>query len=782
MALPVWTDNQVLAQLNSGTKWTGTTITYSFPSLSNGIYTGIGEGIGFRAFTEAQKPMARLALQLWDDIIAPDLQEAAAGTSYTSTNLELAFSNTAVSYAHAYFPTVGSVWFNQTYTGSNSLAAPAIGQHGFLTYVHELGHAFGLEHMGEYNGANSNGPSSFQDSTVYSVMSYYGPSWGSGAANGEGQVAWADWVGANGVRYAPQTPMINDVMTMQAMYGVETTTRTGDTIYGFNSNVTGNTAAIYNFAFNQNPILTIVDSAGRDTLDLSGYTTDSTIDLAPGAASSTNSMTLNIWIARGVVIENAQGGAGNDTLRGNDAANVLTGNSGIDQLFGGSGNDFLIGGAGSDTIDGGAGIDTAMFDVAWSALAYSYNSSTMTFTFTGSGWTDTVVNVENYTDSLNVSRTAAQLTSGSILTPPALTGVSISAVTASVSEGNSGSAANTLQFNVTLATAAIAVQTISWGLSGGTATAADFSSPTSGTLTFAAGETVKTIALTILGDTVVESNETVSLVLSSPSVGLQIKTATATATIVNDDVAAPAANTINGTGSANTLLGTDGVDVISGLAGADTIFGRGGHDVIDGGTGNDRMTGEGGDDIYYVDTTYDVVVETTNNGTDTIRTALGNLTLTAHVENLEYIGTKNFGGVGNELANKIRGANGNDVLNGGQGNDQLFGGSGNDVFVFNAALGTSNVDTIVDFNTATDSIHLSSTIFTALTSKGTLSTAALETGTAASDAFDRIVFDRSTGALFYDADGTGPVASRQFATLDLAGFSGTLTAGDFVII
>ena len=463
MALAVWTDSQVLGQLNSGTKWSGTTITYSFPSLSAGMYTGSGEGPGFRAFTDGQKPLARLALQLWDDIIAPDMTEAAAGTSYSSTNLELAFSTTEVSYAHAYFPTVGSVWFNQTFTGGNSLTAPTIGQHGFLTYIHELGHAMGLEHMGEYNGADNNGPSSFQDSTVYSVMSYYGPSWGSGASNGEGQVAWADWVAANGQRYAPQTPMVNDVMAMQAMYGAETTTRTGDTVYGFNSNVTGNTASIYNFSTNLNPILTIVDSAGNDTLDLSGYSTASTIDLAPGAASSANSMTLNIWIARSAVIENARGGSAADIIRGNQVANVLTGNGGNDQLFGLSGDDRLIGGAGSDTIDGGAGIDTAVFDVAWSAIAYSYNSTTMTFTFTGSGWTDTIVNVENFTDSLNVTRTASQLTTA--IPPPAPTpsNVSISALTSSVAEGNGGTTANTMQFRVTLATAATATETINWG-------------------------------------------------------------------------------------------------------------------------------------------------------------------------------------------------------------------------------------------------------------------------------------------------------------------------------
>jgi serralysin len=704
VALTVWTDSQVLAQLNSGSKWSGSTITYSFPSLSSGMYTGSGEAGGFRAFTDAQKPMARLALQLWDDIIAPDMSEVSAGPNYASTNLELAFSNTAVSYAHAYFPSVGSVWFNHTFTGSNSLTAPTIGQHGFLTYIHELGHAMGLEHMGEYNGADSNGPSSFQDSTVYSVMSYYGPSWGSGASNGEGQVAWADWVGSNGVRYAPQTPMVNDIMAMQAMYGTETTTRTGDTVYGFNSNVTGTTAAIYNFATNKNPILTIFDSAGTDTLDLSAYTTASTIDLAPGAASSANHMTLNIWIARTAQIENATGGSGADTIRGNALDNVLTGNAGNDQLFGFAGDDRLIGGAGSDTIDGGAGTDTAVFDAAWSAIAYTYNSATMTFTFTGSGWTDTVVNVENFTDSLNVTRSATDLIAPTPPTAGTPVNVAITALTPTVAEGNGGTAPNTIQFRIALANAATTTETVAWALSGGTATTADFSSATSGTLTFAPGETVKTVTLAIVGDTVVELNETVWVTLSNASPGLTIATASATAIITNDDTAPtpppPATGTITGTAAANTLYGTAGADTINGLAGNDRIFGRAGDDIIDGGTGADRMTGEAGNDIYYIDHVSDRAVEAVNNGIDTVRTTLSTATAAANIENLEYIGTANFRGTGNGLANEIRGGNGNDTLNGGLGNDIIDGGNGDDRLIGGAG------NDIIDGGAGTDTAVL----------------------------------------------------------------------------
>jgi serralysin len=785
MPLTVWTDTQVLNQLVSGAKWTGSTITYSFPTLSSGMYTGNGEAGGFQAFNEAQKSPARLSMDLLDDLITPRLQEVTAGTSWSSANMEMAFSNTNVGYAHAYFPTVGSVWFNQSFNaGANALTAPVVGRHGFVTYIHELGHAFGLEHMGEYNGADSNGPSSFQDSTVYSVMSYYGPSWGSGAANGEGQVAWADWVGADGVRYSPQTPMLNDVMAMQSMYGADLTTRTGDTVYGFNSNVTGAKAAIFNFTNNKNPILTIYDAAGNDTLDLSGYTTASIIDLAPGAASSANSMTLNIWIARGVVIENAKGGSGADIIRGNDAANVLTGNGGNDQMFGFGGNDILIGGAGSDTIDGGAGIDTAIFDAAWSAIAYSYNSATMTFTFTGSGWTDTIVNVENFTDSLNVSRTASQLFGAPTPPPPvaATTAVSVAALAASVAEGNGGSAQpNVLQYSVTLAAAASATHIVSWALAGGTATAADFTSQTSGTLTFAAGEITKTITLTILGDTLIEAHETARIVLSNPSAGLSLGSASATATITNDDLAV-SGTTLTGTSAKNTLIGTAAADILYGLGGNDTLYGRDGNDRLDGGTGKDKMYGELGDDIYFVDHRSDSVIEGAGGGTDLVRTTLTSQTLAANVEKLEYIGTGSFNGTGNALANEIRGGNGADVLDGRLGNDVLFGGSGADSFLFKSALGPSNVDTILDFDTARDTIRLENAIFKSLKKNGVLAEDFFAVGTVAADANDYILFDRGTGALFYDADGNGAASAIRFATLHLPGMTGTLSAADFLIV
>ncbi len=786
MALARWTDTQILNQLISGAKWSGSVITYAFPTSTAGIYTGNGEGGGFTAFNATQQYSAELALTLWDDLIAPDFQAVAGGSNFTHSNIEFGMSTTGVGYAHAYFPSAGSVWFNSKYGsayGTNNLVSPTIGQHGFITYMHEIGHALGLEHMGDYNGSDTSGPSSYQDSTVYSIMSYYGPSWGSGTANGEGLVAWADWIGADGKRYSPQTPMVNDIMAIQQVYGVETTTRTGATVYGFNSNIGGDLASIYNFAVNKNPILTIFDSGGIDTLDLSGWSTASTIDLAPGAYSSGNSMTFNIAIAHTADIENAIGGAGADRITGNGLDNRLTGGAGQDILYGLGGSDILDGGTGNDWIDGGDGFDFVLFNAAWDALTIIYDSETMTFTISGSGvGTDTIVNVEAFTDANDITRSFFDLTGVEDAGGEPLPKASITANSATVVEGSAGTdAPQTVRFTISLDASSTELESIAWGLvASSSATASDFVGPVSGVVTFEAGQTEAVVTLLIAGDTQREGNEEFSLLLSDPSSGLQLGTSTATTTILDDDGAL-----IRGSNRGNTLNGTAGNDDIFGLGGSDRIFGRDGDDYIDGGSGRDRMYGGEGDDTFIVNGSRDRVYENANEGTDTVRTTLSRFKLGSNIENLEFIGSSStsFKGTGNGLDNTILGGGGSDFLDGSAGADTLWGGGGRDNFVFTSALSANNVDTIADFNATDDTIRLENAIFRGLGAKtGWLSADKFTIGVEASEASHRIIFDNATGALFYDADGTGESASIRFAVIDLDGLTGTLTAADFLVI
>ncbi|MEM1049402.1 MAG: M10 family metallopeptidase C-terminal domain-containing protein [Pseudomonadota bacterium] len=376
MNAPWFSDGQVIGQLNSNSTWSGSTISYGF--LQSVPWWDVNrEGPGFSAFTAAQESAARSVIGLWDELIAPSMVEH----SFDPINADINFANSyvGVNYAHAYLPGTylnsGEIWLNAaTYT---YLYTPTSGDYAYLTLLHEVGHAIGLTHPGAYNGGfptYATHAEYAQDTHQWSVMSYFDASY-----------TGADWNGGYGWQYA-QTPMVHDVLAIQAMYGADPTTRTGDTVYGFNSNA-GN--AVYNFSLNSSPVLTIYDAAGLDTLDLSGFTLRADIDLAPGSYSSaggvTSTMTYNIGIAASAVIENAYGGSGVDVIRGNFANNHLKGNAGDDKLFGFAGDDVLEGGTGSDWV-------VYLSDIA----AYTITVKDTFVEVVGEGIDQVFLDVENY--------------------------------------------------------------------------------------------------------------------------------------------------------------------------------------------------------------------------------------------------------------------------------------------------------------------------------------------------------------------------------------------------
>ncbi|WP_162820245.1 cadherin domain-containing protein [Microvirga calopogonii] len=117
-------------------------------------------------------------------------------------------------------------------------------------------------------------------------------------------------------------------------------------------------------------------------------------------------------------------------------------------------------------------------------------------------------------------------------------------------------------------------------------------------------------------------------------------------------------------------------------------------------------------------------------------------------------------------ADVLTGEAGNDRLYGLGGNDVLTGGAGADIFVFDTKPNkTTNLDRITDFVVADDTIHLAKSVFTKITKKGVLAKAAFYVGDKAHDSDDRVIYNKKTGALSYDADGHGAGTAVQFATV-----------------
>jgi VCBS repeat-containing protein len=133
---------------------------------------------------------------------------------------------------------------------------------------------------------------------------------------------------------------------------------------------------------------------------------------------------------------------------------------------------------------------------------------------------------------------------------------------------------------------------------------------------------------------------------------------------------------------------------------------------------------------------------------------------------------------GEKDADQIFGLNGNDVINSRGGNDIVHTGSGKDIVVFSTPL-AANRDTISDFNPALDLFHLDNAVFTKLGAAGKLKADFFKLTTGALDGNDYIQYNPGTGALIYDANGSGAGQAVQFATLSNRP---ALTAADFVVI
>jgi serralysin len=295
---------------------------------------GLGDNI-------EQLSSARKALSLWAQATGLNFVGATVADAdivFTNDSSRSAYTEWSGGYAHI---DVAKNWMQ----GWPLAEQWRIGSYGLQTFIHEIGHALGLDHGGDYNGsADYSTDRLFDiDTWQYSVMSYFD------------QTNYA----ANNASYLfLSSPMLADIEAIRVMYG-DLAVNASDTTYGRGSSTM---LGVTDFGVYADAAFSIRDSGGYDTLDFSNARRGGMIDMTPGSYSNVNGYIGNVGIALGTIIERTYGSEYNDTVIGNVADNRIYGNSGKDRLNGADGNDYLNGGHGNDVMTGGNGNDIFVFN------------------------------------------------------------------------------------------------------------------------------------------------------------------------------------------------------------------------------------------------------------------------------------------------------------------------------------------------------------------------------------------------------------------------------------
>ena len=262
--------------------------------------------------------------------------------------------------------------------------------------------------------------------------------------------------------------------------------------------------------------------------------------------------------------------------------------------------------------------------------------------------------------------------------------------------------------------------------------------------------------------------------------------------------------TLKGTASSDTLMGGVGHDILIGLGSVDKLDGKEGSDLYIINTSAEHKAAEmtdtgttGIDEVRFTATkpstlifyAGDTGIEKVTIGTGMAAVAVTTATTPININAAAL--TNGVTIVGNAGNNRLVGSSGNDILKGGVGNDTLTGGKGKDLFVFNTHFNDkNNVDLITDFTSGKDHLQLSKAVFAGLNTTAGMSHGAIlkdvefvssPTATHGTTSNSHLIYNSTSGVLYYDADGSGGGAAVEVAILGTA-IHPALVAADILVI